>query len=229
MKLTLILVVLVIVGIAAAFAAPPEQTSTSKPLGVDDFMKHVDDHKGEVTIEGIVSAVSESDNRVALIDVAEFERCKDVTCAQYTLPVQWSGELPAVEDKVLIRGKIETTDGKLVFVGAPVAKSIPVVCALTPDDSKERKELLAKLGEQIVERREINDGLSFRFKPSDDLLARLGKAIDMERQCCRFLTFRLTVEPDDGPVWLELTGPAGTRDILNEYFPTRSAQENAGQ
>lgn len=224
MKLTLPFVVLVIVAIAAAFGQSGK-SDAPKPLGIDDFMKHVDDHKGEVTLEGIVSAVSASDKRVALIDVAEFERCKVVTCAQYTLPVQWSGELPGVKDKVLIRGKVETQGGKLVFVGAPVAKSVPVICTLTPDDSKERKELLAKLGEQIVERREIDDGLSLRFKPSEDLLARLGKMIDMERQCCRFLKFRLTIEPDDGPVWLELTGPAGTRDILKEYFPVSSAQE----
>jgi hypothetical protein len=25
---------------------------------------------------------------------------------------------------------------------------------------------------------------------------------------------RLTVEPGDGPVWLELTGPSGTREFL---------------
>ncbi len=229
MKRTLTFVVLVVIAGAVAFADQSNKSDAPKPLGVDDFMKHVDDHKGEVTIEGVVSAVSASDKRVALIDVTEFERCKVVTCAQYTLPVQWSGELPAIKDKVLVRGNVKTQGGKLVFVGAPVAKSIPVVCSLTPDDSKQRKELLAKLGEQIVERREIDDGLSFRFKPTDNLLARLGRMIDMERRCCRFLKFRLTVEPDDGPVWLELSGPAGTRDILKEYFPVSSAAEKAGK
>ena len=46
------------------------------------------------------------------------------------------------------------------------------------------------------------------------IAVRLG-AIDAERRCCRFLRFRLTVEPDEGPMVLELTGPEGTRDFLS--------------
>jgi hypothetical protein len=38
--------------------------------------------------------------------------------------------------------------------------------------------------------------------------------INAERQCCRFLRFQLTVEPDEGPLILDLTGPPGTRDFL---------------
>ena len=38
--------------------------------------------------------------------------------------------------------------------------------------------------------------------------------VDLERRCCAFLRFELTVEPGGGPVWLELTGPPGTREFL---------------
>jgi hypothetical protein len=38
--------------------------------------------------------------------------------------------------------------------------------------------------------------------------------IDLERQCCPFLRFELKVLPANGPIWLELTGPEGTRDFL---------------
>jgi hypothetical protein len=48
-----------------------------------------------------------------------------------------------------------------------------------------------------------------------DLIAR---AIDAERQCCRFLTFHLTVEPDLGAFVLDLTGPSGTRDFLSDLL-----------
>jgi hypothetical protein len=41
------------------------------------------------------------------------------------------------------------------------------------------------------------------------------KTIDAERQCCRFLKFVLTTEPDGGDVWLEVTGPDGTREFLS--------------
>ena len=29
------------------------------------------------------------------------------------------------------------------------------------------------------------------------------------------LRFQITVEPDGGPIWLELTGPSGTREFLD--------------
>jgi len=58
------------------------------------------------------------------------------------------------------------------------------------------------------------DGFRWRFTPGSGLLAAIVKAIDMERQCCRFLRFELTVEPDDGPIWLEVLGPKGTAEFL---------------
>jgi hypothetical protein len=36
--------------------------------------------------------------------------------------------------------------------------------------------------------------------------------------CCRFLRFTLTVEPDRGPIALELTGPRGTREFLESLL-----------
>ena len=42
----------------------------------------------------------------------------------------------------------------------------------------------------------------------------IARTVDMERQCCRFLRFTVTVEPNDGPIALDLTGPAGTREFL---------------
>ena len=53
-----------------------------------------------------------------------------------------------------------------------------------------------------------------RFAAGQDVLADIAKVVNIERQCCRFLTFQLTIEPDGGPVWLEFTGPPGTRDFL---------------
>ena len=44
---------------------------------------------------------------------------------------------------------------------------------------------------------------------------RIAQAIDAERQCCRFVRFTLTVEPDEGPITLDLTGPPGSREFLS--------------
>jgi hypothetical protein len=53
-----------------------------------------------------------------------------------------------------------------------------------------------------------------RFAAASELLQAIVTVIDAERQCCRFLQFELTLEPDGGPVWLSLTGPPGTPAFL---------------
>jgi len=44
--------------------------------------------------------------------------------------------------------------------------------------------------------------------------------IDAERRCCPFLRFQVVAEAGNGPVWLEVTGPVGTRQFL-ERLPRR--------
>jgi hypothetical protein len=50
------------------------------------------------------------------------------------------------------------------------------------------------------------------------MLPEITRMVDDERQCCRFLRFTVTVEPDEGPISVDLTGPAGTRDFLAAMF-----------
>jgi len=93
---------------------------------------------------------------------------------------------------------------------------LPVACTLGPAALKARREgLLAALVRRADRHEELADGHRFRFGASDEVVGLVAGAIDAERQCCRFLRFRLTVEPDEGPVVLELTGPEGTRDFLS--------------
>ena len=53
------------------------------------------------------------------------------------------------------------------------------------------------------------------FAASAETIALVARAVEAERDCCRFLRFAMTVEPAGGPVRLELTGPAGTRDFVS--------------
>jgi hypothetical protein len=71
---------------------------------------------------------------------------------------------------------------------------LPVACTLSqPDLARRRAGLFADLARRRQETRWL---------------------IQLERQCCPFLRFQLTGEPGGGPTWLELTGPAGTREFL---------------
>lgn len=97
---------------------------------------------------------------------------------------------------------------------------LPIVCTLDAAELQERRSgLLAHVAALAEGRREVEGGLALRFAPAAGVLQELGNLIDLERQCCRFLRFRLTVEPDGGPIELELTGPAGTGEYLQTMIP----------
>src|SRR5262245_49465020 len=63
------------------------------------------------------------------------------------------------------------------------------------------------------ERSALPDGYAFRFEPA--ALADVARFIDNERKCCPFLTFQLEIGPGEAPLWLRMTGPEGTRPVLD--------------
>jgi hypothetical protein len=94
--------------------------------------------------------------------------------------------------------------------------NVPLFCTLTPTTLKSRREgLLNELQRRAVTHHETDTGHVFEFSASGDTLALVARAVDAERQCCRFLRFHITVEPDEGAIRLELTGPAGSREFLS--------------
>ena len=62
------------------------------------------------------------------------------------------------------------------------------------------------------------EGYRLRFTATDDILPAIARAVDAERQCCRFLRFQVTVEPDGGPIWLDTIGPVGAGEFLAALF-----------
>ena len=92
---------------------------------------------------------------------------------------------------------------------------LPVACSLTTPELRQREQtVLARIRSQAREVRDLDSGYALRFAPEDAVLPDLATLIDLERQCCPFLRFELQVLPANGPIWLELTGPEGTRDFL---------------
>lgn len=97
--------------------------------------------------------------------------------------------------------------------------NLPVACLLTDSELQERRrDVLQKAKSAVNEIKELEDGFAYRFSYGESRLTDLAKLVELERQCCPFLRFRITVEPADGPVWLELTGPEGTKAFLADLF-----------
>ena len=96
---------------------------------------------------------------------------------------------------------------------------LPIACSLTSVELQERRSaVLQKVRRAVLEVRELEDGYAYSFPSEGDWLRELAGLIDLERQCCLFLQFRLTVEANAGPIWLEMTGPEGTKEFLVNTF-----------
>jgi len=96
------------------------------------------------------------------------------------------------------------------------AGDLPIACSLSPEAIRARRaNLLPGLVRHADATERLPDGMRLRFTASTAALEAIASTIDAERQCCRFLRFALTIEPDAGPVWLTMTGPAGTAEFLD--------------
>jgi len=92
-------------------------------LEVSTVMREADNHKGAIRLEGVVSKVFPKEQRLGLIDSAEFKKCGVVTCADMVLPVRWNGAMPEAKSIVRLEGEIQKTGEKLEFV----ARSLEMV------------------------------------------------------------------------------------------------------
>jgi hypothetical protein len=86
--------------------------------------------------------------------------------------------------------------------------------ALTPDQRTAHGALTHQLLGAVIERREISSGFELRLDSRKISIVGLATWVDAERRCCPFLGLAIEKEPDDGALWLRLTGPEGVKDFL---------------
>jgi hypothetical protein len=100
------------------------------------------------------------------------------------------------------------------------AKPEQIACDLHALTSEQRARHIAvskKLLAGVKERRELDSGFALRVDevlPFNDL----GEWLDDERRCCPFLTLTLVAEPHKGAVWVQMTGPEGTKEFLRSVL-----------
>lgn len=96
---------------------------------------------------------------------------------------------------------------------------IPFACHLTDQELQaRRKNYLEKAAGLLVDSTEIEHGFIYKFPLKSDVLPDLAEIIDLERQCCPFLSFKLIVEAGTDFVSLELTGAEGAKEIIKSLF-----------
>lgn len=103
-------------------------------------------------------------------------------------------------------------------------RQIPLACNLKAIPAVERphyNDLMNRLRTAVRERRQIPHGYAFRLDAKAIGLREVGEWMSMERLCCPFFSFELSVPAKDEHWVLSLTGPTGVEALIEEEFPTR--------
>lgn len=108
--------------------------------------------------------------------------------------------------------------------------AIPVACvpAAIPAAERSAHFALARrlFAELAAERKDLPTGYAFRFDGSE--IESVARFVANERRCCPFLTFAMEIAPASGPLWLRMTGPEGTRAVLDAELNLASPAGGCG-
>jgi uncharacterized protein HemX len=94
-------------------------------------------------------------------------------------------------------------------------------CSLTALNDAQRarhKELTARLRAAVKGVRELRDGYAFSFQAEPATIVEVAEWLTLERRCCPFFTFRIEVGSDEKPAVLEMTGPEGVKQFMQQEF-----------
>jgi hypothetical protein len=67
---------------------------------------------------------------------------------------------------------------------------------------------------------DLPNGYRFRLPAESAMLLKVAEYISNERLCCTFLHFAVEIEPQRGPIWLELTGGSGVKEYMWSVLET---------
>src|SRR5262249_36538807 len=91
------------------------------------------------------------------------------------------------------------------------------ICTLTEQELRERKAtILALVRDRVIRRSELPAGYRYKFANDPDTNEAIHRMVEMERQCCRFLTFELT--ETDKTIQLDVTGNPESIAIIGDLF-----------
>src|SRR2546427_11059863 len=96
---------------------------------------------------------------------------------------------------------------------------LPIVCTLTEAELRERRRSVQdSIRQNAIDITAIADGYSYRFTPTSEVLSQLSNLVDLERQCCQFLTVKIIVEAGSKAIGLDVPGPPQAQSIIADYF-----------
>jgi Phage integrase family len=78
--------------------------------------------------------------------------------------------------------------------------------------------VLGRVRRAVLDVSPLPNGYAYVFEATSEILSQLARLVDLERQCCAFLTFRIVVEAGLQPICIEITGPPEAKAIIADFF-----------
>ena len=96
---------------------------------------------------------------------------------------------------------------------------LPIACTLTEVEIRQcRQTIMDAFRRMQLTVTELPDGYAYNFAATSEALRQVAQLVDLERECCPFLTFNIVVEAGKGPMRLEVTGPQGAKAVIAAFF-----------
>ncbi|MBV1874391.1 MAG: hypothetical protein KUG80_06405 [Gammaproteobacteria bacterium] len=86
--------------------------------------------------------------------------------------------------------------------------------SVQPFSGESQKDVLPQILSHLKRVVEVENGYSLCFHSDDEVLGLICEWLIIERVCNPFLRYRLGLESNNGPIKLEVNGPAGTKSFL---------------
>ena len=111
-----------------------------------------------------------------------------------------------------------------VLASAAVAKQQQPVfaCSINKLSADERAALSTAVHQLIDAKpttKELASGYEMRFDHAGQLYTAATTWIEYERICCPFFAFSISLENNDGPLTIRLTGPKGVKAFIDGDLP----------
>lgn len=107
-------------------------------------------------------------------------------------------------------------------------ESAAIACSLNDADFRERQAFARKkLITKIKSSKRIKNGVEFHFNPEDQLRDDLTTFVQLERQCCGFLTFTILLEKESGtnPTGVRIEGPPETAATIDTFAQAIASEQ----
>src|SRR5437867_2631993 len=96
---------------------------------------------------------------------------------------------------------------------------LPVICTLSGAElQKRRREILNSFPTARIKTIELPNGYAYEFPFDSEITMKLAHLVCLEHECCRCLTFRISLEAGNGPLTLEITGPSEAKPVIAGFF-----------